>query len=180
MTTHNRMRTAVFGAVLCCTGSLFAQTAGGDTTAKDKMFLKDAAEGGMTEIKASQLALKKSKNDDVKAYAQKMIDDHMKLMADMKPLMDKMSVKAPTMLKPEHKAAAQRMMAKSGASFDKEYVKDMVTDHHKTLAKFQTEVDTTSNADLKATVTSAIPVIKEHTDSADAMAAKMGMPAPAM
>src|SRR5580704_9674118 len=45
----------------------------------DKAFVRKALEGGMTEIQLGQLALQKSSNDDVKQFAQKMIDDHTKL-----------------------------------------------------------------------------------------------------
>jgi len=175
----NGMRLAILGGAVAlgCTGTVFAQTTG-DTMAQDKTFVTMAAEGSETEIQASQMALKKSKNDDVKAYAQKMIDDHTKLMSDMKPFADQMSVKVPVKLTTVHQEQASRLKAKSGSSFDQEYVKDMVADHHKDLADFTHEMNTTSNADLKATVTSGRDVIKEHTDMIDAMAQKMNLPVP--
>ncbi len=46
---------------------------------QDKMFLRKAAEGGIAEVKLGQLAAKKGSSDDVKAFAQKMVDDHTKL-----------------------------------------------------------------------------------------------------
>ena len=54
--------------------------------AMDKMFVRKALEGGMAEVQLGQLALQKSSNDDVKQFAQKMIDDHTKLGDQMKPI----------------------------------------------------------------------------------------------
>ncbi len=151
-----------------------------DTATQDKMFLMNSAEGGMTEIQASQLALKKSKNADVKAFAQKMVDDHTMLIAQMKPFADQMGVTPPAKLKPEHMQEMARLKAMSGDKFDKEYVTAMVADHHKDLGDFMTERDTTSKADLKATVAKGTDVIKEHTEMIDQIAQKDGIPTPPM
>ncbi len=171
------VRTVVLGAAaVCCTGLTHAQ----DTTAQDKMFVAKAAEGGMAEISMSQLALKKSKNDDVKAIAQKMVDHHTKLNSDMMPFATQMGVTPPTKLNPEHQAEAARLKSMSGASFDKEYITAMVGDHHKDLGEFISEKNTTSNADLKSTVTQATQVITTHTQMIDQTAQKMGITTPPM
>ena len=46
---------------------------------KDKMFLRSAAESGIAEVKFGQLVTEKATSDDVKAFGQKMIDDHTQL-----------------------------------------------------------------------------------------------------
>ena len=150
------------------------------TAAQDKMFLMNSAEGSMAEIQMSRLALKKSKNDEVKTYAQKMIDDHTQLIADMKPFADQMGVVPPTKLKPAHQQEAQRLKAMSGDKFDKEYITAMVADHHKDLGEFKTEETTTANTSLKATVTQGEQVIKMHTDMIDSIAQKNSIATPPM
>ena len=172
------MRAVVFGVAVVSASGVMARAQ--DTAAQDKMFLMNAAEGGMTEIQASQLALKKSKDADVKAYAQKMIDDHTMLMAQMKPFAEQMGVTPPMKLKPEHQQEMARLKSMSGDKFDKEYVTAMVADHHKDLGDFMTERDTTSNADLKATVAKGTDVVKDHTQMIDQMAQKDGIPTPPM
>jgi putative membrane protein len=178
MKSMDAMRAVVVGVAVVSASGVMAHAQ--DTASQDKMFLMNAAEGGMTEIQASQLALKKSKNADVKAYAQKMVDDHTMLIAQMKPFADQMGVVPPAKLKPEHMQEMSRLKAMSGDKFDKEYVTAMVADHHKDLGDFMTERDTTSNADLKATVAKGTDVIKEHTEMIDQMAQKDGIPTPPM
>ena len=147
---------------------------------QDKVFLMKSAEGSMAEIQMSQMALKKSKNPDVKQIAQKMIDDHTKLIADMKPFADQMGVAPPTMLNPEHKQEAMRLKAMSGTGFDKEYLTAMVGDHHKTLGEFQAEEASTTNPDLKTTVAQGEQVIRTHTEMIDQIAQKNGISTPPM
>ena len=170
-----RIAATVALAALCYAGRVPAQDTGSSTSA-DKTFLMNADEGNSAEIAASQMALKKSKNPDVKAYAQQMIADHQKLRSDMSTFTQQMGVTTPQPLNATHKAEAQRLASLSGKSFDAEYIKAMDQDHHKTLGMFQNEVATTSNQDLKAAVQQGTPVIQQHTDMADQLAGKMNIP----
>src|SRR3954468_9507020 len=51
-------------------------------------FVKDAAIAGLYEVEASQLALRRSMNPDVKAAAQMIIDDHTAANRALKGLVD--------------------------------------------------------------------------------------------
>jgi len=159
---------------VCGVGVLAAQDASSSATG-DKTFLMNADESNSAEIAASQMALKKSKNPEVKAYAQQMITDHQKLRSDMSALTQQMGVMAPQPLNETHKAEAKRLAALSGKSFDMEYIKTMDQDHHKTLEMFNNEIATTSNSELKTVVTQGQSVIQQHTDMADQMAQKMNI-----
>ena len=172
------MRSAALGMAAVCMGGMAAGAQ--DTASQDKMFLMKSAEGSMAEIQMSQLALKKTKNPDVKTFAQKMVDDHTMLIANMKPFADQMGVQPPAKLKPEHMQEMARLKAMSGDGFDKEYITAMVGDHHKDLGEFMTERDTTSNADLKTTVAQGTDVIKQHTEMIDTMAQAKGIQTPPM
>jgi putative membrane protein len=161
-------------AATCSTGLAHAQTA--DTTTQDKQFVMDASEGSMAEIAQSKVALRKSKNPDVKAYAQKMIDDHTKLRAAMAPFNQQMGVKTPQPLNEEHQEEARKLASLSGKDFDKEYISAMDKDHHKTLTKFQNEIATTQDATLKTAVQQGATDVQEHTQMADDLSQKMGLP----
>ena len=164
-------------ALLAVSPMLYAQANDASSSmAADKNFVMLADEGNTAEISASQIALKKSKNPDVIAYAKEMITDHQKLRSDMAPFAMKLGVMTPQPLNPTHKAEDQRLSQLSGDKFDKEYIKDMDTDHHKTLGLFNNELATTSNSDLKSTVQQGQGVVSMHTDMADQLAGKMGVP----
>lgn len=173
------LRLAVAGSVaaMCLSGGAFAQQSG-SFSPQDKMFLKNSAEGSMTEIALSKLALQKSSNSEVKDFAQKMIDDHTKLISDMKPFAEQAGVTPPTKLKPEHKMVEKKLSALSGDAFDKQYIAAMVKDHHKDLAEFKAEESSTQNADLKSTVSQGEQVVQQHTDMIDQIAQKNGVSTP--
>ena len=177
--TAIRFATLTLGVAFTC-GAACAQSAAATdpkaSAAADKLFVMQADEGNSAEIAASQIALKKSKNPDVRTYAKQMIDDHMKLRSDMAPLAAKLGVKTPQPLNPTHKAEDARLSQLSGDSFNKEYIKAMDQDHHKTLGMFNNEIATTSNDEVKAAAQAGQPVISQHTDAADQLAMKMGVP----
>src|ERR1700729_2832440 len=62
---------------------------------QDKMFLRKAAEGGIAEVKLGQLAVEKASSDDVKAFGQKMVEDHTKINSDIARVADSMGVMLP-------------------------------------------------------------------------------------
>jgi putative membrane protein len=128
----------------------------------DKSFVHDALEGGMAEVQLGQLALQKSSNDDVKQFAQKMIDDHTKLGDEMKQVAVQMKVKVPDSPSKKDKSAIAKLQALNGDDFDKAYIKDMVKDHQQDLKDFKQEAQNTQSPDLKKVVNQGGQVIEEH------------------
>ncbi len=147
-------------------------------SAHDKMFLKNAAQGNMAEVKLAQLALTKTSSEDVKDFAQKMVDDHTKLQENMKPFVEQAGVTPPTDVSAKDKMLDKKLSALSGDTFDKQYITAMVKDHHKDLGDFKTEVSSTKNASLKDAVSQGEQVIQEHTNMIDGIAQKHGISAP--
>ena len=177
----NGMRSTLFAAaVLGVSAAALAQTApdSGSSMAADKTFVMMADEGNSAEISASQIALKKSKNPDVKAYATQMISDHQKLRSDMAPYAQKLGVMTPQPLNATHKAEDQRLSQLSGKKFDAEYLKAMSEDHNKTLGMFRNEEATTADPSLKSAVMQGDPVVAQHLQMANDMASKMGVMLP--
>ena len=147
-------------------------------TMKDKIFLRKAAQGGMAEVKLGQLAAQKANGDDVKAFGQKMVDDHTKLNNEMAPIADSMGVRLPKDLNKEDQAEYDKLNALSGNNFDMEYLSFMVKDHHKDLREFRQEAASTTDPTLQTAVANATKVIHEHTVMVDKLAREKGIPVP--
>ena len=170
----NPLHTALLGtAVLLAPTVLTAQTTA-QFTPKDKMFIAEAAEGGLKEIQFSQLALQKSNSDQIKTYAQKMVTDHTQLNNDMQPFAQQAGITPPTQLKPKDQAEYDQLNKLSGDAFDKKYVQAMAKDHHKDLREFKQEEASAADPTFKSTVQNGEKVIQEHTDMIDRIAGKQG------
>lgn len=173
------MMTKTFrSAVLGCTVLLSGVAALAQSADMDKQFLMKASQSDFTEIKFSQLAVQKATNPRVKAYAQKMVDDHTKLEAQMKPFADKWGVTPVTELDAEHQQKYDALNQMSGMDFDKTYMTGMAQDHHVALDLFQQEQKSTTDGAFKSAVSRGEKVVAMHTKMADMAVSKMsGMPA---
>src|ERR1700733_8066143 len=145
---------------------------------KDKMFLRHAAEGGMAEVQFGQLAAQKASSDDVKAFGQKMVDDHTMLNNEMAPIADSMGVRVPKMINKEDQAENDKLTGLSGSEFDTEYLIAMVKAHRKDLREFRMEAANAQDPTLKDEVEKGEKVIHDHLTMADKLARDKGVALP--
>lgn len=138
-------------------------------------FMNAAAAGNMAEIELGKMAVQKAQNADVKAFGQKMIDDHSKALDELKQLAAQKKVMLPPDVMPESKQLMDKLSKLSGADFDKEYVKAMVEDHKKDVTAFENASKTAGDADVKEFATKTLPVLKTHLEIITGIADKMGV-----
>lgn len=163
---------SVWSAVLlvALTGTAAAQSHG------DKAFMEKASQGNVAEVELAKLALKKSKDPDVRSFAERMIKDHQMLGKKMAPLMAQAGVKPSISLNTEHQHLFNKLNGLSGTEFDKQYAEAMDKDHHEDLKDFHDEANSTQDPHIKLTVAEGEKVIAEHTQMADNLAHKFGVP----
>jgi putative membrane protein len=130
--------------------------------AADKAFVKKALEGSLAEVEMGKLALQKSNDDQVKQFAQRMVDDHTKMGDQMKPVAEQMGVKVPDGPSKGQMKTMDKMKGLSGDAFDQAYIKDMVKDHKKDDSEFKTEAQSTQNPQLKQLVSEGAQTIESH------------------
>lgn len=136
-------------------------------------FMTEAAVGGMAEVELGRLASTKAQNADVKKFAQMMVADHTKANAELKTLAAGKGVTLPTELDAKHKSAMTELQNLSGADFDKAYVAAQLADHEKTVKLFQTQSQSTTDADLKAFAAKNLPTLQAHLEMVRSLNNKM-------
>jgi len=166
---------AAAGLAIGMCGAGFAQ----DTKSADKSFIKDASEGSLAEVNFAKLALQKSKDPNVRKFAERMVKDHEMLIREMRPFAVKYDVKPSGTPMMDH-AKYEELKMKSGTDFDRAYVEAMVKGHHDTLKTFMDEENSTADPKLKAAVAKGEKVIKEHTEMIDNIAKMGGIETPPM
>ncbi len=140
----------------------------------DKSFLTSAIESDDAEIKASEIALQKSSNADVKSFAQKMIEAHQKTSADMKKLAAQKNVEAPTEASLAQRAKIDVLSKLSGASFDKRYASMIgVSAHEDAVKLFQSANTKSKDAEIKQFATATLPTLQSHLAMANDLKAKV-------
>jgi putative membrane protein len=87
----------------------------------DESFLKNAAEGGISEVELGQLAQQKASNPAVKNFGAMMVKDHTAANDKLETLAASEQVSLPDSPSLMQKASKTKLSMLSGDSFDKSY-----------------------------------------------------------
>ena len=130
-------------------------------TAQDQRFATQAAMGDMFEVRSSQLALQRARRPAVRAYAQRMADEHARTSQAMAGLAARKGITLPTELDP---VLMQRMSVLNAAdrTFDTEYLDSQITAHRDTAGVFRTEIGSGADPELKTAAQNTLPMVEQH------------------
>jgi len=130
-------------------------------------FATKAGTAGMFEIQSSQLALSKSQNSDIKAFAQMMIDDHTKAAEGLKSAAAKEGhVDVPAALDQPNADKLEQLTKASGSDFDKLYVQLQTDAHVDAVALFTGYAANGPAGQLKDFAGSTVPTLQKHYEHA--------------
>lgn len=135
-------------------------------------FAATAASSNKFEIESSELALDKASNDDVKAFAQHMIDDHTAAGEKMKAAAATDGVTPPTAMAAKDQAALETLQATDDSGFDAAYLAAQVTAHDEAVALFKSFSTSGQESALKSFAAETLPTLEEHQNAVHALAGK--------
>ena len=163
MAAGSAVDTGSAGSAVAATGSAAAPA--GPTDAQIAAIVVAA---NQVDIDAGEMAAKKTKNADVKKFAELMVTDHTAINKAAGDLVKKLGVTpeendtSKSLVKggDDNKAALEKL---SGAEFDKAYVDHEVAYHQTVLdALDKTLIPSAQNAELKSTLVGVRPLIDAH------------------
>lgn len=133
----------------------------------DRKVVVELAMSNMAEIEAARTAQTKSQSEQVKNFAQQMIDDHTRALNDVRQLAQARGVTLPTELDSKHKANNARMAALSGEAYDRAYLSQAgVADHKKAHDKLSQARGRAKDPEVKALAGRILPIVDQHLNSA--------------
>lgn len=140
----------------------------------DSKFMMEASLGGMRQLELSRVAVQKATNAEVKAFAEAEVAEQEMLSEKMKELAAKKGVTLPTAPDAKTQAMMMKMQNMSGTAFDQAYVKEAGVKGHQKLEKMFSSYQTKgTDADLKAVVEMALPMIRQHLATSQKMMTDM-------
>lgn len=162
-----RTWTKVFAlaAVLAVTGGVRADDDKKRTDDKkfsDTHFVDYAYTGGQNEVLMNQMALQRSRNEDVRKFATKMLEDHTKANQDLLLIVSEYRIAVPDKPLPEQEKDLRRISSGEVKDFDKEFMDHMVMDHEKMVKLLEQGSKELKNEKLKDFATKTLPTVREH------------------
>ena len=102
-----------------------------------------------------------------------MATDHGQLGQKLQQLASNLNVTLPQDLKPEQQVVVSRLDKLSGKAFDREFMREMVSDHTKDISEFERAASQATNPDIKQFASEALPTLRDHLKMAREIAAKL-------
>lgn len=139
-------------------------------------FTKEAASDGMMEINAANMAMQRSKNQDVKDLAQMIKNDHQSANDQLKEVVDDQGWQLPQDMMQKHQEKFRKLQETSDQNFDQQYLSMMVEGHKKAIDEFQKMADKAGKQEmdeLKDWIDNTLPALKKHHDRAKELQGQM-------
>ncbi len=133
-----------------------------------KEFVEKASAKGLAEIETSKMALKKGTSQEVKTFAQTMIDDHTKANQELKTLAKNKKLDTANDKTLMDQAKGQVLKLRDGESFDEAYANNQVAAHEQTIELFR-QASTIKDPELKAFADKTLPKLEHHLQMAQAL-----------
>ena len=141
----------------------------------DASFFKRAAEGGIFEVDAGNLAQQKSTNQQVKDFGAMMVKDHSAANQKLQSIAASKSITLPTSASVGQMATKGKLDVLSGDTFDKSYIKSQLKAHQQTIALFKKEIASGQDPDAKAFASATLPTLRMHLKTIKTIAANEGV-----
>jgi putative membrane protein len=129
----------------------------------DEKLVVQLAQATMTQINSAKLAEEKSKNEQVKILAKKMMDDHIKALDELKQLALAKGVTLPNEVDRQQKLLENRLTSLSGEKFDKHYIEQVAERAHKDEQKLLSQTGSKAqDLDLKNYAKKILSIVESH------------------
>lgn len=169
----------LFGAsTLLVAGAMGAQAVAGDGPS-DAEIAHIAYTAGQIDIAAAKQALAKSRNANVRSFAQVMLRDHQAVEAKALALVSKLGVTpadngTSRALSKQAAETGQRLASLEGAAFDRAYIRNEAAYHQAVNGALKTTlIPSADNAELKALLETGLTLFGEHQAHAEQLAGRV-------
>lgn len=130
-------------------------------------FVNKVAASSMLEVELGQLAQNKAQSQEVKNFAQMMINEHRQANEKLQSSIQDNNIVLPENLKENQEDKMQELRDLSGKEFDKEYMSMIVDMHEKDIDKFENMKDQNiQDQELQSWIDNTLTTLRQHHEQA--------------
>lgn len=138
-------------------------------------FANKAGMANMFEVETSKVALEKSTRDDVKQFAQQMIDDHGKAGEELKAAADSQGgVTVPTDMDEDQKGKLDQLNSAEAADFDQMYIEMQTAAHKEAVSLFDDFSKNGEDGAVKDFAGKTLPTLQHHYEMVQQLSSDAG------
>jgi putative membrane protein len=144
------------------------------TEANDMLFVRAAAQSNVYEIGAARHAVQNVQTQDVKDFAQQIIDDHTKTSSQLIEVAGGMGVQPNSDMTDAQQLNTNALSAMNGAELESAYLEQQVLAHQEAVSLFETASGMVQSQELQTFIDETLPVLEEHLQMAQELVQARG------
>jgi putative membrane protein len=128
----------------------------------DRLFAMAAGAGGLAELVSSQAALARSRDEEVRKFAQQMVTDHTQAHQQLTQVVANKGIGLPLTLDLKDQAAFGALSVLQPEAYDREYARYQVAAHLGMVQLFQAEAQNGRDPEIKGFAAQNLPKLQHH------------------
>jgi putative membrane protein len=140
----------------------------------DENFVKKVASCNLLESKLGEIAQLKATRPNVRFFGKQMVMDHAAAMNALREAARDANIQVPNELADKHKEIHEKFRDYKDEQFDRDYMKQVLDNHEKSLELYTTAIKEAKNERVRAYAERFRPVIEKHRDQAKKMYEELG------
>ena len=154
-------------------GASSSPTSSSTNANSDQQFVQDAVKGNRAEVTLGKMVASKTKDPNVKQFAQMMVKDHTAARGQLEQLAKQKNIDVPEGIPDDAQQLQSKLQSATGKEFDKKYMDGMVQDHQKDVQEFQDQSQNAKDPAVKQLATELLPKLQQHLDKAQQIDSKL-------
>jgi putative membrane protein len=151
-------------------GAQSPDAASADTPTEGARYVEVAGASDLYEIQSSELALEKAQSEEVRMFAQHMIEDHQMTTEQVTTAAEAAGIMpAPPQLTPMQQQMITELEGATGEAFDRTYLQQQRQAHQMALALHRNFAEQGDTEQLQQVASGAVPVVERHISELDGM-----------
>lgn len=134
----------------------------------EQVFIKDAVQGNLAEVRLGELAAQRAQNDAVRKFGETVRVDHHAALQRATNLAKSLKVDPPVQPTAEAEGFYEDLAQLSGAEFDAAFVSHMITAHEAEIAAYSRNANSNDDA-VAAMIADTLPKLRAHLAAAQAL-----------
>lgn len=158
----------IVGVAVCLLSMKTSQAQGLSMT--DRNFLKNAAQSGHYEVEASTEALARSEDQQVRDFAQMMIQEHEQMDKELNELAVAKDFTLPNSASMVQRSKITRLQGLEGLELDQYYAEELGTKaHEEAIELFEQQVEKGNDEEIVGFAQDALVLLRQHLQHAQSL-----------
>jgi putative membrane protein len=161
------LRNVFLGGIGVVAVSAGAMAQGSSSPAKpaessDALFVHKAAEGDLAELEFSRIAADHAESPKVRAYAQRIVEDHGQTSRELAIIAAHEDIALPDTVDEEHVQVLDALAGEGGVVFDNNYITAMLAVHQQVASLLKSSEAAVSTDELRTYIKKTLPVVERE------------------